>query len=142
MSVMVDTNIWLDIALNRDDFSKNSRGAIGVCLMEDIPIKIAGTSLKDIFYIVQKLTGSEAAYKSIESILEIAEVAAVDDAACRAALNLECPDYEDGIIAAVSTIETVEAIITRDASAFNNLEIAKYRPSEFVTAQGYTEIDF
>ncbi len=142
MSVLIDTNIWLDVALDRKDFVLFSRAAIGVCVMENIDIQVPGTSLKDVFYIVAKLKGTERAYSTVKTILEFARVASIDEAVCRQALELEKPDYEDGLIAAAAILNKIECIITRDVDAFNGLSVAKFKPEEFIFAQGYTEIAF
>lgn len=142
MSVLIDTNIWLDVVLERKNFALHSRGAIGVCIMENIDIQVPGTSLKDVFYIVAKIKGTEQAYSAIKTILEFARVAPIDEAVCRQALEFEEPDYEDGIIAAAALLNKVDGIITRDVDAFNDLSVKKFRPEEFISAQGYTEIEF
>lgn len=142
MRALVDTNVWIDMALEREEFVKNSRGAVGVCLLEGIDILIPGTSLKDIFYIVRKKRGLEAAYSSVEDVLQMAKVAPIDDMVCRRALELEQPDYEDGLVAAAGLLANVDIIITRDEQGFSELPIAKYSPAEFIQLQGYTEIEF
>lgn len=142
MKALIDTNIWLDFILQREQFSEDARVALMVCINEDIEIYTASNTLTDIFYIAKKTIGTKNAYNSLVKIFEIAEIAAVDSLICRAALNLERPDYEDGIIAAVAQIEKVDYIITRDLKAFKNIDISCYSPKEFVTHLGYEEIDF
>ena len=52
--VMVDTNVWVDIVLNRPDFVEESKGALMACLEDGDKILVAATSLKDIFYLYVK----------------------------------------------------------------------------------------
>ena len=113
-----------------------------VCLEEDDEILVAATSLKDIFYFAAKSAGADAGYRAVELVLDIAELAQVDAVICREALSLERPDYEDGIVAACIAAESADAIVSRDASSFNDLDVPKYSPAEFAAAKGYESVAF
>ena len=139
--ILVDTNVWVDVILNRPQFAECSKGAIMACLDEYDEVLVAATSLKDVFFFATKSAGADAGYRAIELIFDIATIAQVDGVVCRNAIGLERPDYEDGIIAACLQAEQAEAIITRDASSFNTLGIPKYTPQEFLTARGYPPIE-
>lgn len=102
MRVLIDTNIWLDIILGREEFYDPAFAVLCGCIDGDEEMCVAATTLKDVFYIVERLQGAEAAYGAVERMLELARVAAVDDLVCRRALDLERPDYGDGIIAAAA----------------------------------------
>ena len=138
--IMVDTNVWVDVILNRPDFVEDSKGALMACLADDDEILVAATSLKDIFYFAERSAGADAAYRAVELVLDIATPAQVDALVCRNALSLERPDYEDGIVAACMSAEGADAIVTRDASSFNSPEVPKYSPSEFVAMREFEPI--
>ena len=135
--VMVDTNVWVDIVLNRPQFVLESKGAVMACLEEGDEILIAATSLKDVFYFAEKSAGADAGYRAVELIMDIATLAQVDGVVCRNAISLERPDYEDGIVAACLLAEGADAVITRDEAAFRALEVAKYTPGGFLADHGY-----
>ena len=135
--VMVDTNVWVDVILNRPDFVEESRGALAACLEEGDEVLVAATSLKDIFYFAERSAGADAAYRAVELVLDIATPAQVDGLVCRDALTLERPDYEDGIVAACMAAEGADAVVTRDADSFNALAVPKYSPGEFIAARGF-----
>lgn len=138
-AVLLDTDIWLDIVLDRPE-KAYALGAAMACQEENIDIYICATSLKDIFYLVNHAHGQAAAYRAIHLLLEIAKLAAVDTAVCRAALGYEVPDYEDGIVTACALTEQVDAVVTRDKASFAGHAFAKYTPQEFVHALGYEEM--
>ena len=139
-SVLIDTNVWVDIALKRTAFYNASMGCILACVEENIPLYIVGTSLKDVFYWVEKSVGAPVAYQSVSLLLDIAKVAVVDEVVCKAALELERPDYEDGIVAACARAEQVSAIVSRDEAAFNNLSIKKFMPAQLLEELGYEPV--
>ena len=138
--VMVDTNVWVDVILSRPDFVEESKGALMVCLEEGDEVLVAATSLKDIFYFAERSAGTDAAYRAVGLVLDVATPAQVDALVCRNALALERPDYEDGIVAACMSAERADAIVTRDADSFNKLEVPKYSPGEFIAAHGFEPI--
>lgn len=141
-SVLVDTNVWVDIVLKRPAFYETSLGAVMACVEDGMRIVVVGTSVKDVFYWAERSAGSAAAYRSLDMLFSIAEVAAVDGLVCKRALSLEKPDYEDGIVAACAQLEHVDAILSRDASAFSELEIPKFEPRELLVHLGYEDTVF
>lgn len=140
MKVLVDTNVWLDILAQREPFCAFSKGAIMACINDDHSVYVVATSLKDIFYLMERALGNAKAYEAIEDVLRIATVATVDELVCCSALHHERPDYEDGIIAASAIAEKADCILSRDASAFCGLDIPRYAPAEFLALLGYEEI--
>ena len=139
--VMVDTNIWVDVVLNRPDFVEESKGALMACVEEGDEVLVAATSLKDIFYFAERSAGADAAYRAVELVLDIATPAQVDALVCRSALALERPDYEDGIVAACMSAEQADAIVTRDAGSFNELAVPKYSPGDLIASRGFGSIN-
>lgn len=111
------------------------------CIDEGDDLCVAATSLKDVFFLVERLKSANAAYESVERMLELARPIAVDEAVCRRALPLERSDYEDGIVAAAAEVEQIECVVTRDDSAFRNLGVHRVSPLEFIKERG-TEIVF
>ena len=111
------------------------------CIDEGDDLCVAATSMKDVFFLVERLKSTNAAYESVERMLELARPIAVDEAVCRRALPLERSDYEDGIVAAAAEVEQIECVVTRDDSAFRNLGVHRVSPLEFIKERG-TEIVF
>ena len=139
--VMVDTNVWVDVVLNRPQFAEASRGVLMACIEEGDELLIAATSLKDVFYFAAKSAGAEAGYRAVELILQIATPAQVDGAVCKQALTLERLDYEHGIVSACIQAESANELITRDKGSFNDLSATKLTPSEFLNARGFESVD-
>ena len=138
--VMIDTNVWVDVVLNRPAFVERSKAALMACLEENIEMLMPATSLKDVFYFATRSAGSDAGYRAIELLLEIATPVQVDAIVCDKAQYLEKPDYEDGIVSACALIEKADAIITRDEGSFNDLNIPKFAPNSFLESLGYKPI--
>ena len=59
MKVLLDTNVWLDIILGREGFLEPSLTALYDCIDEGDDLCIVATSVKDIFFVVERLEGGE-----------------------------------------------------------------------------------
>lgn len=140
-SILVDTNVWVDVALKRREFFDESMGSIMACIEDGVRIFVVATSVKDVFYWAAKAAGAEAGYRALEMLFDIAEITAVDDPVCKRALSLERPDYEDGIVAACALAEKVDAILTRDAAAFTQSDVPKLSPHELISRLGWELAD-
>ena len=141
-SVLVDTNVWVDIALKRPDFFEDSLGSVMACVEEGAQIFVVGTSVKDVFYWAERSAGAEAGYRALSMLFDIADVAVVDGPVCKNAVSLERPDYEDGIISACARAEQVEVIVSRDEAAFKDACAPKFTPRELLSHLGYEIVDF
>lgn len=139
MKVLVDTNVWLDLILHRAPFEEASKGCLMACVEESTDLRVAATSLKDIFYITSKCLDTDKAYEAIRLVLEISTAASIDDLVCRNALEMEKPDYEDGIIAAAAIADKIDAIVSRDSDAFSTLPVPRFTPQELIEHLGYEE---
>lgn len=138
-SVLVDTNVWIDVVLNRPQFTARSKGALMACAEEGVNMLVAATSLKDVFYFAEKSAGPAAAYAALDLLFELADVVAVDSLVCSRALSLERPDYEDGIVSVCAQAERADAIVSRDAGSFSDAGIPRLSPEELIAALGYRE---
>ena len=138
--VLIDTNVWVDIVLKRPQFFDESFGAVLACAEEGDRMLVAATSVKDVFYWAAKSAGAQAGYSALAMLFETAEVAAMDGPVCERAIDLERPDYEDGMIAACALAESVNLILTRDETAFCNIGIPKLTPHEYLEGLGYEPI--
>lgn len=138
--VLIDTNIWVDVILERPAFCAESRGVLMACIEEDVPMLIAATSLKDVFYFAAKSAGAEAGYRAVELIMQLADPAQVDAIVCEKTITLERPNFEDGIVAACALAEQADAIVTRDEKAFHDLDIERYTPEQFWKKLGYRPV--
>ncbi|MEI3376273.1 MAG: PIN domain-containing protein [Coriobacteriales bacterium] len=138
MKILVDTNVWLDIAFGREGFYEDSFGAVATCIEDENELLTVATSLKDAFYIVERHSDAQQAYEWVEKIMAISSIVSVDQLTCHMALDLEKPDFEDGIIAACARIENVDVIISSDKSAYESIGIPCRTPSAYIEASPWT----
>ena len=79
MKVLIDTNIVLDIALNRKPFVEHAYLLWRLAEQKDITACISNTSITDIFYICNKHVGNDTARKFIAEILDTFTLVDIDE---------------------------------------------------------------
>ena len=78
MKIMCDTNIIIDVLLEREPFVESSYQVLTLCEQHKIDGFVSASSVTDIFYLVRKYTHStEIAYQSVGKLLNIVKVCSV-----------------------------------------------------------------
>ncbi len=95
MKVFFDTNILLDVLLEREPFYEKAAILWSIVEKEKITGYISAISVNNIFYIARKYKGQENAEKIIDIILEIFTVIPLDYEILKLARTKELKDYED-----------------------------------------------
>jgi predicted nucleic acid-binding protein len=128
MKILIDTNIIVDVALERQPFLENSLGVLTLANQKRVEGYISSSAISDIYYIIRKKKGKELTLEFINSILTFCSIATVDDAAIRMALSLDFRDFEDGIQYSVAVINRLEAIVTRNPDDFTRVSLPILTP--------------
>ena len=75
MKIMCDTNVILDVMLEREPFVEASASVLQLCENKNIEGYTTASCITDIFYIVRKyLHSTDKAYYAVEKVLEIVKV--------------------------------------------------------------------
>ena len=75
---MCDTNIVLDVLLEREPFSDASAEILTLCEQRKIEGFVSASCITDIFYLVKKyLHSNDLAYNAVGKVLEILKIASV-----------------------------------------------------------------
>jgi predicted nucleic acid-binding protein len=123
MKVLIDTNIVLDLILEREPFVEAATALFELVEMSQVQGYIAATTITNIFYIVRKAQGRETAIQAVSRVLVGLEICAVDRPTIAQALTSNLKDFEDGIQFACAVLNQVDAIVTRDTSDFAGVSL-------------------
>ena len=132
MKVLIDTNVVLDLILERQPFVENATALFEQIERGNLEGYIAATTLTNIFYIIRKTEGREVALAAINRLLIGLQLCAVDRQTVETALSLELKDFEDGIQLACAMLSRVDAIATRDAKDFSRSTLPIYSPADLL----------
>jgi predicted nucleic acid-binding protein len=118
VKVLLDSNIILDIALERQPFFTNSETVVSFVEQGQIEGYICSSSFSDIYYIIRKEKGQNLALEFLREIVNFCRIATVDSNTINMALNVNFKDFEDAIQYSTAVINHLDAIITRNSGDF------------------------
>ena len=137
MRVFLDTNILLDLILQRTPFFADARAVLEACDRRGLAISAAWHGLATVFYFIAREKGEAAANEAIGGLLTWCTVATVGQKEALEALNLGIADYEDALKAAAAKACGADWLITRDAKGFAKSAVPAVSPSEFLATVGF-----
>ncbi len=133
MRVLFDTNIILDVLLDRKPWQRES-GLIWRANDEDRLIGYAvASSFTDIFYIARRLTDRQTAAAAIKICLDAFEICPVTRETLERAASMPGQDFEDNLIIACAELMGLEIIVTRNKRDFIDATVSVLTPSELLS---------
>ncbi len=131
MSVLVDTNVLLDIALNRTSFVQHSALALAKARTAGETM-LCATSVTTLHYFLRKQLGETGARNFIAHCLQAMTVAPVQSDTVQRALSSTMQDFEDGIIAQCAASAGAHTILTRNTADFDHSPVPALTPTEYL----------
>lgn len=133
--IMIDTNIFLDVLLERDDLVDSSSKLLSLCENHLVTGLVTASCITDFFYIVRRhLHSSDAAYFAIGKILNIASVCDVTGSDILTAFETHSRDFEDCLLAVCASNVQCDGIITRNKADYMEFDLPCYTPEEWLAS--------
>ncbi len=133
MKIMCDTNVILDVLLEREPFAEDSYKILKLCEEHKIDGFVSVSSVTNIFYLVRKYTHStELAYKAVGKLLEIVKVCSVKNNDILIAFQKKAKDFEDCLVATCAKSIHCDYIATRNKRDFEGFGISVLAPTEIL----------
>ena len=117
-TILYDTNIILDVLMQREPFFQNSVIALSLAGKNSVNGYLAGHSITTIDYIFQKKVGYLQSRQAISRLLEKLQVSPITDLVIRQGLNSNFRDFEDAITYFSAKEVNAQIIITRNVKDF------------------------
>ncbi len=130
--VLFDSDVLLDVLAQRQPFVIASAQALNTVAQEQVQGYVSGHAVTNIFYILRRQIGSEAARELLSRLLQRLQVASVTDEVIRQALQSSIADFEDAVTSAAASVAGLEMIVTRNTSDFVTSSVPAIRPEEFL----------
>lgn len=118
MKVLLDTNIIVDVALERQPYFGDSETVLSLVEQGQIEGYISASTFSDLYYIIRKDKGRNLTLEFLREISTFCQVATVNQDAINMALTANFKDFEDGIQYSSAVINNLDAIITRNPQDF------------------------
>jgi predicted nucleic acid-binding protein len=132
-TIFVDTNILLDVILNREAFRDASSVIWSDSETGKVQGVIAAVSLNNVYYIVAKYLGKEQALQAVRILLNVFTVVALDEKLLRLAADMPGKDFEDALQLYSAIQARAEVLVTRDLGHFDTEMIAVVSPVTYAS---------
>ena len=132
MRVLLDTNVILDIAQERESFYAAAARVLRASDFGRVHLFVTASAATDIYYILRKSDGREAALTFLADLLKVVDVCLVDKDILLAALGSAFVDFEDAVQNAAAIEANVEIIVTRNKMDYTGSSLTVLSPDEFV----------
>jgi predicted nucleic acid-binding protein len=132
MRILLDTNIVLDVLLDRQPFVDDSRRVWDAADQGAFEACVAGFTLPTIHYICKRHAGRAAADDAVDTCLAAFEIAALYRECLVAARRFSGNDFEDNLQLASAVSDFIQGIVTRNPQDFPGSPIPVYSPAELL----------
>ena len=130
MKILFDTNVVLDVLLDREPFSTTAAHLFSRVEKGELSGYLCATTITTIHYLTSKVLSARKAEEHISNLLNLFEVAAVNRPVLEEALKSKFPDSEDAVIHEAARYAGVQGLVTRDMQGFKRAKMPVYSPEE------------
>jgi len=136
MRVLLDTNVVLDLLLNRTPWEKEAAAIAQAGDEKRLTVAVTVLSIANVSYVARRQVGEQRAKDAVGACLQAFEVLPVDRASIEIAYRLPGRDLEDNIQIAVAVQCGQDAIVTRDSAGFAVSMVRVLTPAQLLAELG------
>ena len=128
MRLAFDTNVVLDVLLDRAPFAESARRLWAAVEAGRVEGVLAAHAFTTVWYLVAEARTPVSARGVVALVAGVFGVAAVDQAVVRRALELEFRDFEDAVCAAAAEAAGCDLVVTRNRKDFGHSPVTAVDP--------------
>ena len=136
VKILLDTNVILDIALQRYPFFEDSDQVLAIVEQQQLEGYVSASTFSDFYYIIHKERGREWTVDFLRRLATICRIATVNEAAIAIALTANFTDFEDAIQYSNAIINHLDAIITGNPQYYINATLRILTPAQLIEQLG------
>jgi len=130
VKVLFDTNIILDVLLDRKPFVELSASLVSLVEEKEITGYLCATTLTTIDYLISKSHNRKIAKNELSKLLGMFQICSVNEQVLQLALNSKFKDFEDAVQFYSGVCDSVDSIVTRNTKDYKEENIPVYTPAE------------
>jgi predicted nucleic acid-binding protein len=133
MTIMIDTNIILDVLGKREPFLKHSAKVLMLAAQKKFSACITANTITDIYYLTRKhIPDPEKIRIILLDLMDVLNVVDVTRTDCVKAFDLSMNDHEDALLARCAKRIKANFIVTRNPDDFINSPVPAIIPEDFL----------
>lgn len=134
MKLLFDTDVLLDVLLERRPFAEPAAQLLSLAESREIAGFVSATSVTTLHYLAARAVGAKRTGSLIQRLLRIVEVAPVNGPVLQGALASGFVDFEDAVVAEAARQVGAEGIVTRNVKDYGRSAVPAYLPPEILEA--------
>jgi len=130
--ILLDTNVLLDIVLNRPGFVEDAKQLFNAIDEKRLIGFMSATTVTDIYYIATRERNRVFAALALRRLVCALEIIAVDENVILPALDSPIKDFEDAVQAEAARLAGLDFIVTRNKRDFPHSLVPAVSPQELL----------
>jgi len=133
LRVLVDTNVVLDVLLNRRPFAKAAARVFALVEESRIEGFLCATTVTTVDYLLGQALAPSEARAALQRLLDLFEIAPVNRPVLEQALRSDIADFEDAVLEQSARVVSVDIITTRNLPDFKKSSVTACDPIELLS---------
>ncbi len=130
MKILFDTNVILDVLLNRNPFVELSANLVSSVENKTIEGYLCATTITTLDYLISKSRNRETAKIEIQKLLTLFQIADVNSTVLTMAINSGFTDFEDAVQYFSGKCSNVDGLVSRNTKDYKKAVLPIYTPDE------------
>lgn len=131
-AVLLDINVVLDVLADREPFAADAGAVLAHIEGGAVRGIVAAHTITTLHFLLSRHLGKRRAQRVLTDLMQILQVAPVDEDRLRHALGLNWKDFEDAVQAACAEKAEVDYLVTRNKADFKQSAVAPVTPAELL----------
>jgi predicted nucleic acid-binding protein len=131
--VLVDTNVVLDVLLDRRPFAEAATQVFALIEESKIEGYLCATTVTTVDYLLGQALPPKSARAALRRLLGLFELAPVNRPVLEQALRSDISDFEDAVIEQAARLVSADAIATRNLTDFGKSSVTALDPPELIS---------
>lgn len=132
MDIFLDTNVLMDVLLDREPFVADSQQVWLLAERGKVRGRVSVLSFPSVYYVVRKLSGSRQAQRTTVMLRDVFAPVACDEQVLQQAMDAGFKDFEDAIQYFSALRADADCLVSRNPKHFRASDIPVLTPSEFL----------
>nr|WP_263012886.1 PIN domain-containing protein [Ancylothrix sp. D3o] len=132
VKILIDTNVIMDVALERHPFFEDSNQVFTLVQQQKVEAYVSGSTFGDLYYLIRKNQGREGSLDFLRRLVTICRVATVNQDVINRSLSSNFRDFEDAIQYHTAIINNLEVIVTRNTQDYREASLQILTPTQLL----------
>lgn len=133
MKVLFDTNVVLDVVLDRQPFRDVAAELLARVERKELTGFVGATTITTFYYLVARAASQQVARSAVRDLMGLFQVAPVDREVLSLAAASPMKDFEDAVLCEAGALAGADAVVTRNPQDFQGSRLQVFSPQALQT---------